>query len=326
MKLSIIVPVYNVEKYVKECLDSIYDSNLDDFEVICIDDKGNDKSIEIIENYINEKEIENLKIIKHDQNKGLSESRNTGINIANGKYICFLDSDDMIVTESLNKLLDEAINYDLDIIEGNLKEIFETDINIESGTNKVKRNSTEILDGDTYFYYMCENLEYFPMSCCRIYKTEYIKEKYKFTPGLKFEDEEFSPRIIINAQKVKYSDLTFYIYRRRDNSITTNMIKSNDWVESYLKIIDKLTQFSETIKGKRSYQCLKDRISNFALSILKNPITYGSTEENLQEIINIVKTKKIYKIPKESKNIKIKIQGYIMKYPNIFIKLYKRRK
>lgn len=326
MKLSIIVPVYNVEKYITECLDSIYDGNLKDFEVICIDDRGNDKSIETIENYINEKEIKNLKIIKHDKNKGLSESRNTGINIANGKYICFLDSDDMIIAENLNKLVDEAINDDLDIIEGNLKEIFETDINIDSGANKIKRISTEVLDGDTYFYSMCQKLEYFPMSCCRIYKSEYLKEKYKFTPNLKFEDEEFSPRIIINAQKIKYSDLTFYIYRRRNNSITTNIIKSNDWVESYLKIIDKLTQFSETIKNKKSYQCLKDRISNFALSILKNPIAYGSSKENLEEIINIVKTKEIYKIPKKSKNIKIKIQGYIMKYPNIFIKLYKRGK
>ncbi len=326
MKLSIIVPVYNVEKYITECLDSIYDGNLNDFEVICVDDRGNDKSIEFIEKYTNEKEIKNLKIIKHDKNKGLSESRNTGINVASGKYICFLDSDDMIVAESLNKLVNEAIKDDLDIIEGNLKEIFETDINIETGANKIKRNSTEVLDGDTYFYSMCQNKEFIPMAWCKIYKLEYLKKQELFMPNLKFEDEEFSPRVIINAQKVKYYDIVFYIYRRRDNSITTNIIKSNDWVESYLIIIDKLTNFAETIKDKKSYECLKNRISNFALSLLKNPVAYGSSKENLEEIINIVKKNKIYKIPSKSKNIKIKIQGYIMKYPNIFIKLYKRGK
>lgn len=325
MKLSIIIPVYNVENYIEDCLDSVYDGNLENFEVLCIDDRGDDKSIHLIKEYIRKKNIKNLTIIEHEENKGLSEARNTGINLAIGQYICFLDSDDMLNSKNLCKLLDEAIKNNLDIIEGRMKEVSETSINITTGMEELTRDSTEILDGDNYFSYMCKKSEYFPMACCRIYKLEYLKGKYKFEPNLKFEDEEFSPRVIIDSQRIKYLDLFFYIYRRRDNSITTNIVKDNKWVYSYFKIIDKLTQYAETIKDKKSYSFLKERIANFTLSLLKNPIEYGSSKENLGEIIEIVKCKKIYKIPANSKNILIKVQGYIMKYPKVFINLYKMK-
>ena len=326
MKLSIIIPVYNVEKYIKDCLDSVYDGNLEDFEVLCIDDKGKDRSIDIIKAYIKEHEINNLTIIEHETNKGLSEARNTGINFAVGEYICFLDSDDMINTKNLNLLVDEAIAKNLDIIEGKLEEITETNIKISSGTDKSAIENTEIMDGDTYFASMYEKSEYFPMACCRIYKLEYIKQpQYKFVPNLQFEDEVFSPKVIINSNRIKYSNLSFYIYRRRDDSITTNISKSNKWVESYLKIIDILSNFSNKIVNKKIYIFLKNRIENLTLSILKNPIKYQSSKENLEQIVKLVKKDKLYKIPIKSKNILIKIQGYIMKYPNIFIILYKTR-
>ena len=142
---------------------------------------------------------------------------------------------------------------------------------------------------------------------------------------MQFEDEVFSPKVIINSNRIKYSNLPFYIYRRRDGSITTNIAKSNKWLESYLKIIDNLSDFSKKIINTKSYTFLKSRIENLTLSILKNPIKYKSSKENLEEIINIVKKDKLYKIPQKSNNILIKIQGYIMKYPKIFIILYKMR-
>lgn len=324
MKLTIIIPVYNVEKYIEECLNSIYKGKLGSFEVICIDDKGNDKSIEIIKEYVRVHKINNLKIISHNENKGLSEARNTGIRFANGKYICFLDSDDMIDPNGLKRIIDYAIKDGLDIIEGNIKEIFETtkDINVEN--NNKNRSNFSIMTGDEYFYYSCKKSLYYPMAWCRVYRTEYLKSGYFFMQGLKFEDEEFSPRAIIGAKKIRYINEVFYIYRRREDSITTNMMKNNKWIENYLKIIKSLSMFSETIKKQKSYYVLKDRIANLALSILKNPVAYGTSDENLSEIINLIKKKKIYKIPQKSKNLLIKVQGIIMKYPSVFIRIYSK--
>ena len=325
MKLSIIIPIYNVKDYIIECLDSVYNGNLTDFEVICIDDRGTDDSIKITKKYIKDNKIDNLRIIKHQKNRGLSAARNTGIKAAKGEYICLLDSDDMIDASELNKLINYAKTKKLDILEASYSEIFETDMNIKVGT-KIRKNKTEILNGDEYFYESTLDGTFVPMAWCKLYRKEYLlKNKYEFKEGLKFEDEEFSPRVIIGAKKIQYIDKEFYIYRRRDNSITTNMVKDNKWVNHYLQIIDSLTNFSETIKDKKSYDNLKNRISEIALSLYKNPIAYGSKKEDLKEIIKIVKEKKIYNIPITSKNKSIKMQGILMKYPKLFKFIYTKR-
>lgn len=323
MDLTIIIPVYNVEKYITECLDSVYDGKLRNFEVLCIDDRGTDKSIDIIKKYMEDKKINNLKIIKHENNKGLSEARNTGINQAKGQYICFLDSDDMIKAKGVKELVERAILNDLDIVEGKITEVLET--NRRKKKNQKTRTDSIIMTGDEYFYQSSKNKLYYTMAWARIFKTEYLRTGYFFKPNLKFEDEDFSPRAIINANRVQYYDIEFYIYRRREESITTTMARDNKWVESYLKIIRNLTEFLETIKGKKSSKVLKDRIGNLALSLLKNPIAYGASDENLNEIIKLIRKQKIYKIPMKSKNIFIKIQGIIMKYPKLFIKLYSKK-
>ena len=120
-------------------------------------------------------------------------------------------------------------------------------------------------------------------------------------------------------------NVPFYIYRRRDNSITTNMFNDEKWYHSYIKVIDNLERFAKKIRGKKSYRYLKNRIGQIALSILKNPIAYGADKIYINKIIAEVKTKKIYKIPMKSKNCFIKIQGILMMFPKVFVKLYSKR-
>lgn len=323
MKLSIIVPVYNVQQYIKQCMESIYTKNIQDFEVICIDDKGTDKSIEIVKEYIKNKSITNLNIIEHHKNMGLSEARNTGIKNANGKYICFLDSDDLIIAEGLNKLVIHAEENDLDVVEGKLIERKETDCPIEIGNNYKQIKPTDIISGDEFFKNECECGQYAPMACCRIFKTDFLKKNNcYFVPNISFEDEIFSSKAIILADKVQYVEVPFYIYRRREGSITTNMFKNDKWYKSYIRIIKELTMFSNDIYNKKSYRLLKDRIAQITLSILKNPVAYGATKEQIENIIIEVKSKKLYKIPIKSKNLLIKVQGYLMRFPRLFVIIY----
>ena len=150
MKVSIIVPIYNVEQYIEECLNSIYNQELADFEVLCIDDKGNDKSIEKVRKFVSINNITNLKIIEHNKNKGLSEARNTGIKNAKGKYICFLDSDDMLIKGGLKQLIEQAEKNDLDIIEGRIEEKYETKFKIELDEKYDTSNITLDIDDFTY--------------------------------------------------------------------------------------------------------------------------------------------------------------------------------
>ena len=325
MRISIIVPIYNVEQYIEECLDSIYNQNLTDFEVLCIDDRGRDKSIQKVQEYVEKNNIKNLQIIEHSQNKGLSEARNTGINNAKGKYICFLDSDDKLEKGGIAQLLKKAEEEYLDIVEGKVVELFETKCNIELGTNLLNRKDSKIMNGDEYFSNTIKNNEYLTSAWCRIFKKELLENKVYFMPGIKFEDEEFSPRAIIPANRVQYLNIPFYIYRRRDNSITTDMFKDDKWYTSYMKIIDSLEEYAKKIENKKSYVCLKNRIGQLALSVLKNPIAYGASQSQIEKIIIEVKKEKLYRIPMKSKSIFIKCQGFFMMFPKLFIILYGKR-
>ena len=324
MDLSIIIPVYNVEKYIIECLDSIYkyDSSIK-YEVLCIDDCGLDNSINLINDYVKKNKVKNLSIIKHKKNSGLSASRNTGINHAKGKYLCFVDSDDMINHESLDCLVQYALKHNLDVVEGNYIEIFETSQNI-STNNRIDDVIKEgiIYTGDSFFELMMKS-NYTPMVWRRIYSKNYLtKNNIHFEPGLKFEDEEFTPRAILTAKKVSHYNLDLYIYRRRDDSITTTMTRDNKWVDHYLKIINNLNAFSEKLDNKDSYKVLKNRIGEITLSLYKNPISYGSSKENYNEIVKLVLREKLYLNAIHTYNFSTKMQGILMKTPKLFFWLY----
>ena len=103
-KISVVLPIYNVGKYIEKCLESIQNQTFKDFEAICVDDCGTDNSIEIAQRFI-EKDSR-FKLVRHEHNRGLSAARNTGIDMATGEYIVFIDSDDWVEPTLLEKILD----------------------------------------------------------------------------------------------------------------------------------------------------------------------------------------------------------------------------
>ncbi len=125
MKISIIIPIFNVEKYIIECLNSVFSQTYKNIEIIIIDDCGTDKSMEIIYNFIKVyPSKKNVIIIQHPYNKGLSSARNTGIRNATGKYIYFLDSDDYISPNCIESFVNLAISYNYpNIIFGSAIEV-----------------------------------------------------------------------------------------------------------------------------------------------------------------------------------------------------------
>ncbi|PPS21321.1 glycosyltransferase family 2 protein [Brachyspira murdochii] len=111
IKISVIIPVYNVESYLRECLDSVINQTLKDIEIICIDDNSTDNSYNILLDY---QKIDNrIKIIKHKENLGLGPARNSGIKVAIGEYIYFIDSDDYISDNYINALYESAIKIQI---------------------------------------------------------------------------------------------------------------------------------------------------------------------------------------------------------------------
>lgn len=114
--VSIVVPVYNVESYIEECLQSVCSQTYENLEIICVDDVGNDRSMDVVRSFA-VKDCR-IKIIEHDKNKGLAEARNTGLEHVSGDYVFFLDSDDWLVDDAIEKLLSSAMTNNADVVVG----------------------------------------------------------------------------------------------------------------------------------------------------------------------------------------------------------------
>lgn len=240
MKFSIIVPVYNVEKYLKRCLDSIINQSYKNFELIIINDGSTDSSEEIIKSFKDSR----IKYFKQE-NKGLSITRNKGVEVASGDYLLFVDSDDYLnndLLEVLNNNLDKnydlvrfQIDYDVDGLIKHTKGPI-NDINFFSGIDAFKEiSSYEIVEA----------------ACCYLYNREFfIKNKFKFSENCFHEDFGLIPLVIIKANNIKCLKYIGYNYVIRDNSIMT----SQDYDKVLKKANDLLYHFKYLINETKSIE------------------------------------------------------------------------
>ncbi len=230
IKVSVIVPIYNVEKYVAQCLESIQKQTLDSFEILCIDDQSTDNSMKIVEEYA---VIDNrIKIIKHSRNRGLSAARNTGLEHAKGKYIFFLDSDDMIIPETLKELYLYAEENELDEIYFNMKKVYESAVKeLESIHKKIYYDYSEIYTGQKLFCLFVQDQTIKIEAWRQFYRRSFLLENnICFYEGILHEDNLFSFLCAMNAKRVMNINKEYYLYRQHKNSImyslNENRVKS----------------------------------------------------------------------------------------------------
>ncbi|MFV8806038.1 glycosyltransferase [Aerococcus urinaeequi] len=226
MKLSIIIPVYNVEKYLERCVLSVLNTHIPtyDFEIILVNDGSTDSSALLCDRFGSE--YENIKVF-HKKNGGLSDARNYGILNARGEYIGFVDSDDFIIENAYSKLLISAMNEKADIVIGNAFRY--TDAG-ETVLKYKKRDSNFIIEDGTNF--MANSIKNGTMSMSvvlGIYKRKNILDnKIFFKNGVLHEDELWTPTIYLKSKRVIYIEHDFYYHYERDGSITRrkNKIKN----------------------------------------------------------------------------------------------------
>ncbi|MDB8551639.1 glycosyltransferase [Turicibacter sanguinis] len=216
INISVIVPVYNVEDYILECLTSILNQSLKEIEIIVVNDGSKDKSIDRIQNLVEENS--NIQVI-HKENGGLSSARNEGLKYATGEYIIFIDSDDFIERDFLEKLYNEAKDEKLDIACGGFTKYFS-----KENYEKILRNdelfNTKVLSGKEFLKLQLESKNYRVEVWDDLYRREFLLENnLLFNENLLHEDEEFTPKSLLLARRVKLVETYGYIYRQRDNSI-----------------------------------------------------------------------------------------------------------
>lgn len=242
IKVSIIIPVYNVELYLEECLESALNQTLDAIEIICINDGSTDNSSNILKKY--SEKYNNIKVINQD-NKGLSTTRNIGIKEARGEFIYFLDSDDYIELNTIEVCYREAKKYNLDIITFDANIFFDENIEINEWKEKYDRKeilNSNILNGQEFYILSNKKGIYYSPVWLYFYKKEFIeKNNLFFYEGIVHEDEIYTSTALIKANSIKYINQKFFNRRIRENSIMTSNISKD-------RIIGNRTIANETYK------------------------------------------------------------------------------
>ena len=247
-KVSVIVPVYNVEKYLRKCLDSVVNQTLEDIEIICIDDGSTDSSGAILDEYAQKNK--RIKVI-HKKNEGQSIARNIGINLAQGEYIGFVDSDDWISTGFYEKLYSEAIKYGADISITSIDRIY-SENNIKKLINiQEHKQSSDLLEK-----FALASLPKNNYVVNKIYKTDFLRmNNLFFIPGIFWEDMRWTPIVIEKVAKVVTVPGECYYYFAHPGEtvfqVTTNSRKYRDYTEAlkWLKnyVIEKGIPYSDEI-------------------------------------------------------------------------------
>jgi len=217
-KVSVIVPVYNVENYLAKCLDSLVNQTLKDIEIIVVNDGSPDNSQDIIDKYA--KKYKNIKAYKKE-NGGLSDARNYGIKKATGDYIAFVDSDDYVDTTMYEKMYKKATKNNYDIVVCDFAYLYEDGriIPVKSNLHYAKNNVKN--------YLLLP-----PMATIRIIKRELLN-KYKFKKNIFYEDLELMPKLADTTDKIGFLEEPLYYYLQRNGSIMRQSMFSNKLLDIF---------------------------------------------------------------------------------------------
>lgn len=234
--VSVIIPMYNVEMYLRECLDSVVNQTLKNIEIICVDDGSPDRSAEIADEYA--AKYSNVRVLRKE-NGGQSSARNAALDIATGRYVYFLDSDDFLELDTLSDLCAKADEEKLDIVYFNTvsffenKEIRENNLNYLSYYNR-KGDYSGVYSGQQMFAKMRANKEFFGSPCLEIFRRNLLEDNgIRFYNGIIHEDNLFTFQCTMLAERVGYIDKAYY-HRRVHGDSTMTTKKSMRNVEGYL--------------------------------------------------------------------------------------------
>lgn len=298
-KISVIVPVYNVENYIDKCIKSLLHQSIDDFEILLIDDGSTDNSGAICDEYA--KKSDKVKVI-HKKNRGLSSARNYGLQIAEGEFVSFVDSDDWIHKDMYLKLYKIAKKYDADIaLSGYLKIYDETE-----EINANKDNSVKVFTNIEALNNLYNDKYKETVICCNKIFKKSLFDNIRFPMGKIHEDEFTTHKLIYKAKKIAYTNEELYFYRQRPGSIMRSEfnIKELDLLDAF----KEQNKFMKNINDKDLYYKSLNRYLN-SLRLI-----YYKCKENIEDNKDILfSIKKEYGIIylKNLKNRKIKVSTKI---------------
>ena len=275
--LSIIVPVYNVEKYIRPCMESIFQQGLDEdcFEVIIVNDGTKDHSMEVIQDII--EQHKNI-IVINQENQGLSVARNNGIAKAKGEYILMPDSDDLLIENSLKPLLEKAIETKVDLVVADYTVM--TDEEIESANNYPEKKETKLnYIEKNGLQLLLEDLDPIQSFVWRtLYKRVFLQNNHLlFFPGITYQDRPFTHECYLRANRCIRASHLLYIYRKGHSTAASFALtekKAKDYCIS-IALIWKLKKIPNL--PQKAIQKLEDNVSR-CCSMLMTRVSHENND------------------------------------------------
>ena len=303
-KISVIIPVYNTEKYIEKCLESLAKQTMQDFEVIIVNDGSTDNSKKVIKDYMKNSNLD-IKYLEKE-NGGLASARNYGIEHASGKYISFFDSDDYL-DKDLYKNLEKYMDEDIDLIKFKMKTVDEKENVIE----KLDGPVFDVCTGEEGYKKLCTTDKYMDPACIYLYKREFFVEN-NFKYKLRYhEDFGLTSLIIIQAKTFVSTNVFGYNYLQTEESLSRgkdykNIDRAKDMLAHYdnmMTLIDAYYNISDETKDlvKRYY-------TNSV--VLKADTLKG---EDKKRYIKEIKDRFMYRNIKPE-NLKQKVKRMLLKY------------
>lgn len=257
-KISVIVPIYNIEDCICECIDSILNQSFNDIEVILVNDGSTDSCPEIVDKYAT---LDSRIVVIHKENGGLSEARNYGLDIAKGEFIVFVDGDDAIHPEFCERMIGE-VDDDIDIVICNLIRFTK----LEDVVISNEKNKSFSMSGRE----ACKNLYevryalIYVVACAKLFRKK-LFDLHRFPLGLIHEDAYLIPKILYESRRVKYLNLQLYYYRFNPNSITNQKFS----IKNYDAVISNNEMISY-FKKKNDKELLRMAVINKKITIAKH--------------------------------------------------------
>ena len=302
--MSIVIPIYNVEKFIEQCLSSCLKQEGitigEDYEIICVNDGTKDRSAIIAKRIASEYPG----IHVYDQeNGGLSVARNTGLSYATGEYVWFVDSDDYIEMNCLKGIIDLCDITKADMVSVQRKFVYEDGRTPElqpiTEIPSVKKGADVFVEGN-----------YPPMAQLSIYRREFLLENnLRFYPGIYHEDSEFTPRALYYAERVISYDKYVYNYLQRSNGSITSNYKLKNGLDALL-VCNNLYNFSKDLDGRILY-AFADRISRILFTHIYG-LRYLSNDDKATMIAELKRNKQLFKFMQKGESLKSKVAGKIL--------------
>lgn len=262
IKISVIIPVYNTEQYLMESIGSIMHQTLRELQILVVNDGSTDNSVSVIRQLA---ETDNRIQIIDEENRGQAYARNSALQIAEGKYVYFLDSDDVLEESALAECYEKCEKYNLDFVLFNAETIGDASDCFNFDYHRTDCIGSDVVSGIDAFDRLQKKFKYSAQICLNLIKRSLLVDNdINFHSGIIHEDELFMAKVYLNAKRVSKIDKSFYRRRLRLGSTMTNHF-------SMKNVIGYKTVISELDKYKKEHEEFKSPINQF-IRYMINPV------------------------------------------------------